>query len=78
MRAEAPVLFGPLERIQWFKLALSKGLNRVGVSPLTWGQKQVQFPKLYILQFLEYRTLDEVQKPNNSECYAPSLEQFRI
>jgi hypothetical protein len=32
-------------RNRWFKLALSKGPNRVGSSPLTWGQEQIQFPK---------------------------------
>jgi hypothetical protein len=30
------------------------------------------------LEFLEYRTMGEVQKPINSECYAPSSEPFRI
>jgi hypothetical protein len=25
--------------VQWLRLALSKGPNRVGVSPLTWGRK---------------------------------------
>jgi hypothetical protein len=37
-------------RIQWLRLALSKGPNWVGVffthhPPFTWGQKQIQFPK---------------------------------
>jgi hypothetical protein len=35
--------------------------------PLTWGRKQIQFPKRCVFYFLEYRTMDEVQKPSNSE-----------
>jgi cytochrome b561 len=32
--------------IQWLRLALSKGPNKVGFSlPLTWRRKQIQFPK---------------------------------
>jgi hypothetical protein len=27
---------------------------------------------------LEYRTMEKVQKPSNSECYTPSSEPFRI
>jgi hypothetical protein len=26
---------------------------------------------------LEYRTMEKVQKPSNSECYTPSSEPFR-
>jgi hypothetical protein len=26
----------------------------------------------------EYRTMDKVKKPSNSECYTPSLKTFRI
>jgi hypothetical protein len=49
---------------------LAQAPNRVGVSPLTWGWKQIQFPKrrLLLLHF-EYRTMDEAQKPSNSELY---------
>jgi hypothetical protein len=31
--------------VQWLRLALSKQPNRVGVSHLIWGWKQIQFPK---------------------------------
>jgi hypothetical protein len=31
--------------VQWLRLDLSNGPNRVGVSPLTWGRKRIQFPK---------------------------------
>jgi hypothetical protein len=27
---------------------------------------------------LEYRTMDKIQKPSNSECYTPLTEPFRI
>jgi hypothetical protein len=51
----------------WLQLAPSKGPNRVGVFPLTWGQKQIHFPKRSVFSFLEYRTMDKVQKLSNSE-----------
>jgi hypothetical protein len=35
--------------VQWLKLVLSKGPNRVGVYSLNWGRKQIQFPKRYVL-----------------------------
>jgi hypothetical protein len=42
--------------------------------PLTWERQQIPFPKLcVILYFLEYQTMDEVQKPSN-----PSSQRFRI
>jgi hypothetical protein len=28
--------------------------------------------------FLEYRTLDKVQKPNSPECHIPSSEPFKV
>jgi hypothetical protein len=28
--------------------------------------------------FLEYRTMDKVQKPNSPECYIPSWEPFKV
>jgi hypothetical protein len=34
------------------RLALSKRSNRVGVSPLTWGRKQIQFSKRRVFIFL--------------------------
>jgi hypothetical protein len=39
---------------------LSKGPKRVGVSP-TWRQRQIQFPKHYVL--LLFRILDYAQNP---------------
>jgi hypothetical protein len=46
---------------------LSKGPNWVGVFPFTWGRKQTQFPKRRVFYSLEYRTIEKVQKPSNSE-----------
>jgi hypothetical protein len=54
-----------------------KGPNSVS-SPLTRGRKQIQFPKSCVFCFLEYRTMDVVQKPSNSVCYTLSSEPFRI
>jgi hypothetical protein len=31
-----------------------------------------------VFQFLEYQTMDKVQKPSNPECYTPPPEPFRI
>jgi hypothetical protein len=64
--------------VQWLRLTFSKASNRVGVSPLTWKRKQIQFPKRCVFYFLEYRTMDEVRKPSYSEYYTPSSEHFRI
>jgi hypothetical protein len=68
---------GPLERadlnVQWFRLGLSKGPNWVGVfSPLTWGRNHIEFPKRRVFYSLEYRTMENVQNPRNSEW-----EEFR-
>jgi hypothetical protein len=62
------------------RLTLSTGCNRAGVShSLTWGRKQIQFPKhCVLLRLLESLTMDEVQKPNNPKCYTPSSEPLRI
>jgi hypothetical protein len=37
------------------------------VSPITWGEKQIQLLKCCILEFLEYWTMEEVQNPSNSD-----------
>jgi hypothetical protein len=64
---ETSTHLGPLERVQWLRLALSNGANWVGVScPHTWGRKHIQFPKRYLL-FLEYRKIDKVQKLSSPE-----------
>jgi hypothetical protein len=60
------------------RLALSKGPNSVGVSLLTWGREQIQFPKCCVFWFLEYRVMDKVQKLSNSKYYTPFSGLFRI
>jgi hypothetical protein len=53
--------------VQWLRLVpLCKGSNSRCL-PLTWGGKQIQLAKHCVLLFLEYRTMDKVQKPSNSE-----------
>jgi hypothetical protein len=54
----------------------TKELNWVGLFPLTWGWKQIQFPKLFFY-FLEYRTMDEVQKPSDSERSFLDIDSFQ-
>jgi hypothetical protein len=50
-------------REHWaLRLALPKGPNWVGIFPLTWGRKQIQFPKRRIFYFLEYQTMRKVKK----------------
>jgi hypothetical protein len=44
---------------KWLRSAPSKGPN----TPLTWGRKQIQFPKRCIFLFL-FRTMDKLQKPS--------------
>jgi hypothetical protein len=34
-----------LRILDWLRLTLSMGPNRVGISPLIWGQEQTWFPK---------------------------------
>jgi hypothetical protein len=50
---------------QWLRLARFKGSNWVGVFPLTWGWKRIQFPKRHVFYFLEYWAMEKVQKPSN-------------
>jgi hypothetical protein len=56
------------------RLALSKGLNSLGVShPSPDEGNRSSFRNV-----LEYRMMDKVKKNNNLECYKPSSELFRI
>jgi hypothetical protein len=70
---ERPILLGP----SITGLALSKGPNRIGFS-LTWGRKQIQFPKrrVFLSLLFNTRTMDRVRKPNISESYTPSSESY--
>jgi hypothetical protein len=53
--------------VQWLRLALSKGHNRVGVFPPAWGRKQIQFPKRCVFYFTECQTMVKVWTPSDSE-----------
>jgi hypothetical protein len=67
---------GPV--IQWLRLDLTKGTNRVGVSPWPENRNRSSFRNVIFSSYLEYRTMDRVHKPSVSECYAPSSEPFRL
>jgi hypothetical protein len=68
-----------LNQVQWLRLALSKGPNRVGaVVPFTWGRKRNLFPKRRVFWYLEFQTMDEVREPSGSECCTPSTVSFRL
>jgi hypothetical protein len=45
---------------------------------VTWGLKQIEFPKRCVFWFLQYQMMDKVWKPSNSEYYIPLLEPFTI
>jgi hypothetical protein len=64
--------------VQWLRLAIFEGPKKEGVSQLTWGRKEIQFPKLCILHFLEYWMINKAQNPINYEHSTPSAEPFRI
>jgi hypothetical protein len=38
-----------------------------GLPYFTWGWKQIQFPKHCAFLFLEYRAIEKVKNPSNSE-----------
>jgi hypothetical protein len=61
--------------IQWLKLALSSGPNRVGVPCLVPEGRNIQFPKPCVSKCW---TLNKVKENNNPKCYAPSSEHFNI
>jgi hypothetical protein len=77
-----PTLLGPLERANlnhWIQLFI-RDPKRVGVShrPHLRTETDPVFETLPCLFFVEYRTMDKVQNPSNSECYSQSSEPFRI
>jgi hypothetical protein len=69
-------LLDPLERadqVQRLRLALARGPNRVGVSlPSPEDGNRCIFRNVVVRSYLEFRTIDNVQKPSNSECCTPS------
>jgi hypothetical protein len=58
-------------------LSLSKGPNGVSFpSPHDWNRSS--FRNFVFSSYLELRTTDKVQKPGDSEYYAPSSEPIRF
>jgi hypothetical protein len=55
-----------------------KNCEDMSSPPFTRERKQIQFPKRRVFHSLEYRTMEKVQKPDNSVCYTASSEPFRI
>jgi hypothetical protein len=71
VRADRHLLCGfpekELTSVQWLRLTLCKGAKRTGVSPpLTWGRKQIQFPKGCVLHYWDFRAMGTVQISTNS------------
>jgi hypothetical protein len=66
---DTTTLLGPLERANlnhW-----TTGSNRAGVSfPSPEDGNTSSFPEVVFSSYLEFRTMDKVNKPSNSECYA--------
>jgi hypothetical protein len=48
------------------------------VSPSPEGRNRSSYQNVMFSDFLEYRTLDKVQKPSNSVSYTPSSDPFRV
>jgi hypothetical protein len=67
---EMLTLLGLLERARssdW-ALALSEGPNRVGVFlPSPENENRFSFRNVVFSSYLEFRTIDEVQKPSDSQ-----------
>jgi hypothetical protein len=51
--------------IEWLTFHSTQQSRRL--PPLIWGRTHIQFPKRCVLQYLEYLTLDKVQKPSDSD-----------
>jgi hypothetical protein len=69
----APTFTGFLDFVHYpvtevSRLALSKGHNKVGVSlPSPEGGNRSSFRNVVFSNYLEFRTMDKVQKPSDSE-----------
>jgi hypothetical protein len=55
--------------VQWLRLALSKGPNRVGVSPSPDDRNWSSFPNVVFCSVLEYQMMVKVKKTSNSHFY---------
>jgi hypothetical protein len=70
VRRKTPTQLGPVERAN---LNIWTQLSRCSRPRL-----RMQKISSRVLYFLEYRTMEKIQKPSNSEFYTPSYEPFRI
>jgi hypothetical protein len=65
--------------VQQLSLALSKGPSRVGVSlPLFRDGNRSSYRDAMFSRYLQFRTMDEVQKPSDSECSRYSKNLYTI
>jgi hypothetical protein len=49
------------------KYAIGTPIKFTSCFPQTYGLNVVQFPKRFVISILEYRTMDRLRKPSNSE-----------
>jgi hypothetical protein len=76
---ETPTLLGTSFHLQWLRSVLSKGPNGVGVFlPSNEDGYRPIFQNVLFSSCLEFRTMDKVHKPSDSECHIPSSERFRF
>jgi hypothetical protein len=65
---ETATPLGRLENVQWMRLALSNGPNRVGVSLSSPEDgNRSSFWNVVFSSYLKFRPIDQVQKLNDSE-----------
>jgi hypothetical protein len=61
--------------VQWLRLALSKGPNKVDVSlPSPEDRNRPSFRNIVFSTYLEFLTMAKIHKPSDSEWYTPSSE----
>jgi hypothetical protein len=63
--------------VEWLRLAVSNGPNRIGAPSLTPEDANRSGLKTVVC-FLECQTMDKVQKLSNPDCNTPSSVPFRI
>jgi hypothetical protein len=68
---EISTLLGPLERLT--SITEPETQQCRCLAPLT-----LSFRKFVTSSYLEFQTMDKVQKPSDSEHYTPSSEPFRF
>jgi hypothetical protein len=60
------------------QIQFPKGTQQSRCLPTRLRMETSSFQNVLFSSFLEYWTMDKVQKPSNSECYTRSSEPFRI